>query len=282
MSESKRVPTRSRPPTQLPDAQDSEPRRGGKPPWLRVRLPGGENQARVRQMVQSKSLHTICEEARCPNLGECWGRGTATFLILGDVCTRSCRFCAVKRGRPGVLDASEPARVAEAVAAMKLRHVVITSVNRDELPDGGATHFAETIRQIRAQVPDCTIELLIPDFLGDRAALSIVMDAQPEILGHNLETVPRLYRYVRPQADYRRSLEVLRMAKELDSTAVTKSGIMLGLGEKRDEIEQVMADLRTVDCDILTMGQYLRPSETHLPVVRYVPPERVRRVERSG
>jgi len=266
-------PTRTRKPVELPDAQNPMPVRGRKPPWLRVRLPTGEAQAKVREMMRSKKLHTICEEAHCPNIGECWGRGTATFLILGDVCTRSCRFCAVKRGRPETIDWTEPLRVAQAVANMKLRHAVITSVNRDELPDGGAAVYAETIRQIRQRAPKCTIELLIPDFLGDRESLAIVMDAKPEILGHNVETAPRLYRYVRPQAKYQRSLEVLRMAKDLDPTALTKSGIMVGLGENRDEIEQVMADLRSVEVDIMTIGQYLRPTETHLTVVRYWTPE---------
>lgn len=233
-------------------------------------------------MMRSKELHTICEEAHCPNIGECWGRGTATFLILGDVCTRSCRFCAVKRGRPHVIDWQEPARVAEAVAGMGLRHVVITSVNRDELPDGGALVFAETIRQIRSLAPRCTIELLIPDFLGDRAALQVVMEARPEILGHNLETVPRLYSFVRPQARYQRSLDVLQMAKELDPTAVTKSGIMLGLGETGEEILAVMSDLRSVDCDILTLGQYLRPTETHLAVLKYYTPDEFAELKAAG
>ncbi len=268
-----KAPTRSRTRVTLPDATESVPRRGAKPSWLRVHMPSGPIQAQVKTMMRSSQLHTICEEANCPNMGECWGRGTATFLILGDVCTRSCRFCAVKRGRPGTVDWSEPARVAEAVARMGLRHVVITSVNRDELYDGGANIYAETVRQIRQQAPECTVELLIPDLLGDREALGIIVQECPEILGHNLETVPRLYRFVRPQATYQRSLKVLRMAKELDPTAITKSGIMLGLGETRDEIAEVMNDLRAVDCDIMTLGQYLRPTETHLPVVRYVTPE---------
>ena len=275
-------PTRTRKPIQLPDAQDPMPVRGRKPDWLRVRLPSGETQAQVRRMVRSKSLHTICEEAHCPNIGECWGRGTATFLILGDICTRSCRFCAVLRGRPGTTDWGEPARVAEAVASMELRHVVITSVNRDELPDGGAAVFAETVRLIREHAPGCTVELLIPDFLGDREALGVVMDSRPDILGHNVETVPRLYPYVRPQARYDRSLEVLRMAKELDPAAITKSGIMVGLGESYEEIEGVMADLRGVETDILTIGQYLRPSETHLTVVRYSTPAEFDALKEAG
>ena len=280
--ETLRKPTRERKPILLYNSSKAVPHNGRKPPWLRVRLPSGENHATLKRLMRRKALHTVCEEAMCPNLAECWGRGTATFLILGDVCTRSCGFCAIKMGRPGAVDRDEPARVAEAVVAMNLRHAVITSVNRDDLPDGGAAIFAETIRQIRARQPECTVEMLIPDLKGDRQALATVMAAQPEILNHNVETVPRLYHQVRPQAKYPRSLQVIRTARELNSEALTKSGIMVGLGETWDELLAVMADLRAVDCDILTVGQYLRPSQTHLPVVRYYTPEEFDALKEAG
>jgi lipoic acid synthetase len=247
-----------------------------KPEWLKVRLPGGENYARVRNLMRSHGLHTVCEEAMCPNLGECWNKGTATFLLMGDTCTRSCGFCHIKTGRPSKLDEDEPRRVAESVHVLNLSHCVLTSVNRDELSNGGAHIFANTIREIRQRVPGCTIEVLIPDFKGDRAALEEVMDAQPEILNHNTETVPRLYRTVRPQANYERSLRVLSEAKELDPEAITKTGIMVGLGETKEEIVQVMRDWKTHDIDILTIGQYLRPTPLHLPVYRYVHPDEFR------
>ena len=277
-----RKPTRERKPTIRHEVAGAVPANAPKPPWLRVRLPSGETHARLKRLMRRKTLHTVCEEAMCPNLAECWGHGTATFLILGDVCTRSCSFCAVKVGRPEPVDEEEPARVAEAVAAMNLRHAVVTSVNRDDLPDGGAAIFAETIRQIRARVPNCTVEVLIPDFKGDRQALATVMDARPDILDHNVETVPRLYPQVRPQAKYQRSLRVLRTAKELTPNALTKSGIMVGLGETWDELLAVMADLRAVDCDILTIGQYLRPTRTHLPVVRYYTPDEFEALREAG
>ena len=247
---------------------------GRRPEWIRARLPYGENYTKLLGLMRSKQLHTVCEEARCPNLGECWGRGTATFMILGDICTRSCGFCAVKTGRPTELDTDEPRRVAEAVVSMKLRHVVITSVNRDELRDGGASIFAETIRQIRIREPKCRIEVLIPDFKGEKLALDIVVDAAPDILNHNVETVPRLYSVVRPQARYERSLEVLSYFKERGLT--TKSGIMVGIGEKPEEVLQVMRDLRKFNVDILTIGQYLRPTVEHLPIDRYVDPDEFR------
>jgi lipoic acid synthetase len=247
-----------------------------KPEWLKVRLPGGENYARVKNLMRSHGLHTVCEEAMCPNLGECWNKGTATFLLMGDTCTRSCGFCHIKTGRPQKLDEDEPRRVAESVEVLNLSHCVLTSVNRDELPNGGAHIFANTIREIRRRVPGCTIEVLIPDFKGDRAALKEVMDAQPEILNHNTETVPRLYRTVRPQANYERSLRVLSEAKELDPEAITKTGIMVGLGETKEEIVQVMRDWKMHDIDILTIGQYLRPTPLHLPVYRYVHPDEFR------
>jgi lipoic acid synthetase len=241
-----------------------------RPDWLKVKLPGGENYARLRGLIESHRLHTVCEEARCPNMGECWNAGTATFMILGDVCTRSCGFCAVTTGRPSGLDTGEPYRVAEAIRLMDVRHAVITSVNRDELPDGGAAIFAETIRQARKVNPSVRIEVLIPDFRGVRWALQLVIDERPDILNHNTETVPRLYPGVRPQAKYGRSLELIRRAHE--AGMVTKSGLMLGLGESPGEVLGVMRDLRGSGCDILTLGQYLRPSKDHLPVERYVPP----------
>ena len=243
-----------------------------KPDWLRVRLPAGQAYQRVKQLMRGHRLHTVCEEAMCPNLGECWSRGTATFLLMGDTCTRSCGFCHIKTGRPARLDEDEPVRVAESALALNLSHCVLTSVNRDELPNGGAHIFANTIREIRRRLPHCTIEVLIPDFKGDRAALQEVMAARPEILNHNTETVPRLYRTVRPQANYQQSLRVLSGAKELDPGALTKSGIMVGLGETREEVLEVMRDLRQHHVDILTVGQYLRPSPLHLPIYRYVHP----------
>ncbi len=241
-----------------------------KPEWLKVNIPSGESTARLRSVMRAKGLHTVCEEARCPNMAECWGAGTATFMILGDICTRSCGFCAVKTGRPVGLDLSEPARVAEAVHDMGIHHAVITSVNRDELPDGGAAVFAETVRQVRESNPGITLEVLIPDFRGVMDALDLVIDARPDVLNHNMETVPRLYSTVRPQARYRRSLGVLMHAKSRGM--VTKTGMMLGLGETRDEIMEVLGDLREVGCDVLTLGQYLQPTKDHLRVDRYLAP----------
>ncbi len=249
-----------------------EPLRGPRPDWLRVRLPGGPNYLRLKALMREGELHTVCEEAHCPNVGECWGAGTATFMILGSVCTRTCGFCAVTSGRPTTLDLGEPARVAEAIEQMGLRHAVITSVNRDELPDGGARIFAATIRQVRRRCPDTTIEVLIPDFQGVWPALEAVMDARPDILNHNIETVARLYRRVRPSARYARSLELLQRAKALDPTVRTKSGFMLGLGETWDEVLETLADLRRHAVEVVTIGQYLRPTLQHLPVERYVPP----------
>jgi lipoic acid synthetase len=251
-----------------------------RPDWIRAKLPYGENYTKLLSLMRSKQLHTVCEEARCPNLGECWGRGTATFMILGDICTRSCGFCAVKTGRPAGLDTDEPRRVAEAVVSMKLRHVVITSVNRDELQDGGASVFAETIRQIRIREPRCRIEVLIPDFKGEKLAMDIVVDAAPDILNHNVETVPRLYNIVRPQAKYERSLEVLRYFKM--HNLVTKSGLMVGIGEKTEEVIEVMKDLRASEVDILTVGQYLQPTKEHLPIDRYVTPDEFKMYKEIG
>ena len=251
-----------------------------KPEWLKARVPGGENYSQLKGLIDRSRLHTVCEEARCPNMGECWNSGTATFMILGDTCTRSCGFCAVKTGRAVFLDKDEPRRVGEAVEIMKLRHAVITSVNRDELFDGGAQIFAETIREIQNRVPACRIEVLIPDFMGSEEALNIVLDAQPDILNHNTETVPRLYKTVRPQAHYNRSLELLFRAKR--KGFLTKSGMMLGLGETIDEVIDTMSDLREVECDILTLGQYLQPTQSHLPVVRYVHPSEFAMLKQRG
>ncbi len=244
-----------------------------RPEWLRVRLPMGPEYENLRRLMRSKSLHTVCEEAHCPNMAECWGAGTATFMILGDTCTRSCGFCAVKTGRPGIVDLDEPARVGAAVAQMALGHAVVTSVNRDELPDGGAAVFAATIREIRAQSPGTTVEVLIPDFTGDPAALDAVLAERPEILNHNVETVERLYSRVRPQARYPRSLEVLRRTKERAPELVCKSGIMVGLGETHEEVLSTMRDIAAQGTDVLTVGQYLRPSPMHLPIERYWTPE---------
>ena len=251
-----------------------------KPEWLKARVPGGENYSRLKNLIDKSRLHTVCEEARCPNMGECWNSGTATFMILGDTCTRSCGFCAVKTGRPEFLDRDEPRRVGEAVEVMKLRHAVVTSVNRDELFDGGAQIFAETIREIRSHVPACRVEVLIPDFQGSEAALDIVLDAQPDILNHNTETVPRLYKTVRPQAHYNRSLELLFRAKQ--KGFLTKSGLMLGLGETTEEVIDTMSDLREVGCDILTLGQYLQPTKSHLPIERYVHPDEFKVLKQRG
>jgi lipoyl synthase len=247
--------------------------RGRRPEWLRVRSTDSPKYRELRDLFRGQRLHTVCEEAMCPNIGECWGRGTATFLLMGDTCTRSCGFCKIRTGRPGPLDPDEPRRIGESVRAMGLHHAVLTSVNRDEQPDGGAWIFAESIRWIRQLQPGCTVEVLIPDFKGDWMALQVVMEAQPEILNHNTETVPRLYRTVRPQARYTRSLELLKRAKEMDPLALTKSGIMVGLGETQDEILQLMDDMRAHDLEIMTIGQYLQPSRFHLPIERYYTPD---------
>jgi len=252
-----------------------------RPEWLKAKIPGGETYARLKNIIDTHRLHTVCEEARCPNMGECWNAGTATFMILGDICTRSCGFCAVKTGRPsGELDWDEPRRVAEAVKLLGLRHAVITSVNRDERKDGGAPIFAETIREIRRQVPGCTVEVLIPDFKGSEDALTIVLDAQPDVLNHNLETVPRLYPIVRPQAKYHQSLEVLERSKKRGF--LTKTGLMVGIGERPEEVLEVMKDIRAVNCDILTIGQYLQPTKDHLPIDRYVHPDEFRMYKDVG
>ncbi len=242
-----------------------------RPEWLKVKIPTGETFQQLKTMMRSKELHTVCEEARCPNMAECWSAGTATFMILGDTCTRSCGFCAIKTGRPGTIDLEEPFRVAEAIGQMGVRHAVITSVNRDELKDGGAGVFAETIRQARLQNPGLRVEVLIPDFKGKLDLLQLIIDAAPDILNHNTETVPSLYRQVRPQGKYQWTLDVLRESKR--QGMMTKTGIMLGLGEGREELLTTMRDLVGVGVDILTLGQYLQPTKMHLPVKRFVTPE---------
>jgi len=243
------------------------------PEWIRARAPFGAAVAQTRAIVREHRLHTVCEEAQCPNLGECWAHDTATFMLLGDTCTRNCQFCAVSHGKPLAVDADEPRRVAEAVGRLGLRHVVVTSVNRDDLPDGGASHFAETARQLRARIPECTIEVLIPDLQGNMDALATVVRSPIDVLNHNTETVPRLYKRARPGATYERSLRILAGAKDLRPALRTKTGLMLGLGEEPDEVRAVLRDLREVACDVLTLGQYLQPSREELPVARYVPPE---------
>ena len=251
-----------------------------KPPWLKMKMPGGEEFSKLLKLVNDQDLHTVCQSAKCPNMGECWAAGTATLMILGDVCTRSCGFCHIATGRPPTLDLDEPVRVGRAVAAMHLKHTVVTSVNRDELPDGGAGVWAQTIRQIRLQSPGTSVEVLIPDFCGDWDALQTVLDQKPDILNHNIESVPRLYKQVRPQAKFRRSLELLQIAKA--QGFVTKTGMMLGLGEEGHEIESVIGDLVAVGCDILTLGQYLQPTPRHLPVARWVHPDEFRDWKRHG
>jgi len=244
-----------------------------KPPWLKKRIPPIQEIEKVKAILARGNLHTVCEEARCPNLGDCFSKGTATFLILGRVCTRNCGFCAVERGTPLPLNESEPETVARAVGELRLQYVVLTSVTRDDLQDGGASHYAEAIRAIRALDPGVKIEVLIPDLKGDRTALETILKEQPDVLNHNVETVPRLYPQVRPQADYKGSLELIRRAKEIGPSLLTKSGFMLGLGETQEEVLNLLTDLREVGCDFLTIGQYLQPRSDRLPVVRYVPPE---------
>jgi lipoic acid synthetase len=259
-------PTRDR----LIHIEGTEPQRPQRrPDWLKVRAPAGETYEWLKGLMRSKTLHTVCEEAMCPNIGECWGAGTATFLMMGDVCTRTCGFCDIKHGRPGPLDWAEPERIAQAVKAMNLRHAVITSVNRDERLDGGAPIFALVIRRIRELHPGCSIEVLIPDFKGSREALKMVLDARPEILNHNVETVPRLFKKVQPQDNYAWARATLSHAKAMDPEVLTKSGVMVGLGETMDELKETLADIRSWGVDILTVGQYLQPSKKHLPIERY-------------
>jgi len=243
------------------------------PHWLKVKMPGSDNYRQIKGLLEGNQLHTVCEEAHCPNIGECWDRGTATFMILGDTCTRACAYCAVTTGTPMTVDFEEPIRLAETVERMRLNYAVITSVNRDDLPDGGASVFAQCIRNVRRRTPECKVEVLIPDFEGDWSALGKVMKAKPDTLNHNIETVRRMFHRVRAKGDYELSLELIAKAKEIDSGAVTKSGMMVGLGETWDEIIQTMRDLREVDCDLLTIGQYLRPSKKHIALAKWYTPQ---------
>ena len=252
------------------------------PSWLKVRMPGGPNYLELRERLRGAQLHTVCEEARCPNIGDCWERKTATFMILGDICTRACSYCAVTTGTPLTLDLGEPVRLAETVERMGLEYAVITSVNRDELADGGAFIFAECIRQIHKRLPNCKVETLIPDFEGNWDALERVMEAGPETLNHNIETVRRVFSRVRPKGDYDQSLELLKRAKQIAPHGVTKSGMMVGLGETRHEIAETMADLRAVECDLLTIGQYLRPSDKHAPLSRWYTPDEFEELRELG
>lgn len=258
-----------------------EPQRQ-RPAWLRAPAPVGDNYRELKELVQTLQLHTVCESAACPNIGDCWNRRTATFMILGNVCTRRCGFCSVQKGGPLPVDYDEPRRVAEACAALGLKFAVITSVNRDDRKDGGAELFALTIRAIRERLPGCGVEVLVPDFQGSHAAMDLVLDARPDILNHNTETVPRLYRQVRLGARYERSLDVLAYVKQAAPGTPTKSGLMLGLGETLEEVAAVMRDLRSANVDILTLGQYLRPSARHLPIIRYVPVEEFAELKRLG
>ena len=253
-----------------------------KPSWLKVKAPGGPNYLRLKQMMRELDLHSVCEEAHCPNVGECWEHGTATFMILGDVCTRNCAYCAVAHGRPPKYDISEPDRVAQAIAEMRLQHAVITSVDRDDLPDFGAYIFAETIRQIHARVPGCSVEVLVPDFQGNEHSIRAVLEAEPEIYNHNTETVPRLYKKARPGGRYPRVMEIFRLAKRIAPDIPTKTGIILGMGETIEEVIAVMRDLREVDVDILTVGQYLRPSANHIALDRYYTPDEFRHLYEVG
>lgn len=260
----------------------AEPLPERKPSWLKVRAPGGPNYSRLRHLMRELDLHTVCEEARCPNVGECWEHGTATFMILGDVCTRNCAYCAVAHGRPPKYDIEEPARVAAAVEQMQLRHAVITSVDRDDLPDFGAYIFAETIRQIKARLPECSVEVLVPDFQGNEDSIRAVLEARPDIYNHNTETVPRLYKRCRPGGRYERVMKIFRLSKQIAPDIPTKTGIILGMGETIEEVIQTMRELREVDVDILTLGQYLRPSDGHIPLDRYYTPDEFRHLREAG
>ena len=260
----------------------AEPLPARKPSWLKVRAPGGPNYLRLKQLMRELDLHTVCEEAHCPNVGECWEHGTATFMILGDVCTRNCAYCAVAHGRPPKFDPAEPERVAEACAEMRLRHVVLTSVDRDDLPDYGAWAFAETIRQIKSRLPDASVEVLVPDFQGKEDSIRAVLEASPDIYNHNTETVPRLYKKCRPGGRYERVMRIFTYAKQVAPHIPTKTGIILGMGETIPEVEATMRDLRAVDVDILTLGQYLRPSDGHIALDRYVTPEEFRHLYEVG
>ena len=253
-----------------------------KPAWLTAKYPGGERFDRLKLLMREHELHSVCEEARCPNIGECWNAGTATFMILGDTCTRACGFCAVTSGRPGAIDPLEPLRLARAVETLGLDYAVITSVNRDDEADGGASIFAACIRAIKHRTPRCQVEVLIPDFLGNWDALATVVEAKPAVLNHNTETVPRLYRIARPKARYEQSLELIGRAKRLDPSMTTKSGLMVGLGESTDELKRTMFDIRESDCDLLTVGQYLQPTAKHLPVRRFYHPDEFEAIREFG
>jgi lipoic acid synthetase len=260
----------------------AEPLPARKPSWLKVKAPGGPNYMRLKHLMRELDLHSVCEEAHCPNVGECWEHGTATFMILGDVCTRNCAYCAVAHGRPPKYDIAEPHRVAQAIAQMGLQHAVITSVDRDDLPDFGAWVFAETIRQIHERIPGCSVEVLVPDFQGNEDSIRAVLEAQPEIYNHNTETVPRLYKKARPGGRYARVLEIFRYAKRTAPDIPTKTGMILGMGETFEEVVAVMRDLRAVDVDILTLGQYLRPSDAHITLDRYYTPQEFRQLYEIG
>jgi lipoic acid synthetase len=260
----------------------SEPLPERKPSWLKVKAPGGPNYLRLQSLMRELDLHSVCEEAHCPNVGECWEHGTATFMILGDVCTRNCAYCAVAHGRPPKYDIAEPSRVAQAIAEMNLQHAVITSVDRDDLPDFGAYIFAETIRQIHERIPGCSVEVLVPDFQGNHDSIRTVLEARPEIYNHNTETVPRLYKKARPGGRYPRVMEIFRYSKAVAPDIPTKTGMILGMGETIEEVIVVMRDLRAVDVDILTLGQYLRPSAAHIPLDRYYTPQEFRRLYEIG
>jgi lipoic acid synthetase len=267
---------------QITGRHRAEPLPERKPSWLKVKAPGSPQYLHLKQLMRDLDLHSVCEEAHCPNVGECWEHGTATFMILGNVCTRNCAYCAVSHGRPPKYDTSEPSRVAEAIGKMNLQHAVITSVDRDDLPDFGAYIFAETIRQIKQRLPDCSVEVLVPDFQGNEDSIRAVLEANPDIYNHNTETVPRLYKKCRPGGRYERVLNIFRTAKRIAPHIPTKTGIILGMGETLEEVEIVMRDLREVDVDILTLGQYLRPSDSHIKLDRYVTPEEFRRMREIG
>ncbi len=262
--------------------KDNTPDITARPPWLTVRAPQGKNYEELTRLVEEAGLHTVCQSAHCPNIGECWHSRTATFMVLGDICTRNCRFCAVTSKEPGLVDPDEPQRVVDAIKYLGLKHAVITSVTRDDLPDGGASHFAQIVSLTHKSYPDCIVEVLIPDFQGDIDALQTVIDSRPAIINHNVETVERLYPSLRPQADYKRSLDLLRNVKKADLKMRTKSGIMVGAGETMDEVIQTISDIRATGCDILTVGQYLAPSSAHAPIDRYCTPDEFAYIKEKG
>ena len=266
----------------MPEQANSAAARPRLPDWLKVRMPGGPRYIELQHLMKDQQLHTVCQEAHCPNIGECWDSGTATFMILGDICTRRCHYCAVTTGRPTGIDLQEPGRLAETVKLMDLSYCVITSVNRDDLADGGAFIFAACIKKVREEVPGCRVEVLIPDFAGSWPALKKVIDVRPDVLNHNIETSHRVFPKVRPKGDYRLSLDLLARVKEMDAGMVTKSGIIVGMGETTNEVLETMADLREVECDLLTIGQYLRPSQKHLPIDRFYTPAEFEELREAG